>query len=364
MTTTVKPFTFTSSTESITVMSGGKPYTVKSGAPNFNNLQKALKEKRWKDVPKFLTVAKNVEAWSSDKFKVTGSNVTYEGKVIDSGISKRILQMSHDGENPTAMYRFYERLRKNPSKRSVDQLWPFLQKLGIPITPDGCFLAYKGVRRDFYDKHSGTILNKPGVTVELPRNSVSDDPKEACHFGLHVGAESYAGNFADTTVICKVDPEHVVCVPYDHGQEKMRVCKYEVLGIQGEELPSTTYDDSEAMDASTHEFEPGEEVEFENDEEEEDEKPSKKVKVHNAGTPAPGKPKKDKDGKPIAHVTKKATVGTGDYSKYKGMKLADLLTCSLDELRKYATYGLQIVGASKIAGGKTALVQKILKTRR
>jgi hypothetical protein len=348
--------------ESITVISGGKPYTVKSGAPNFYNLKKALKEKNWKDVPKFLTVAKNVEAWSSAKFKVSGNNVTYEGKAIDHGIAKRIVQMSHDGENPNAMYRFYERLQKNPSKRSVDQLWPFLQKLGIPITPDGCFLAYKGVRRDFYDKHSGTILNKPGVTVEIPRNSVSDDPKEACHFGLHVGAQGYAGTFADTTVICKVDPEHVVCVPYDHGQEKMRVCKYEVLGIHGEELPSTTYDDSEATDAVENGgVEPDDEENL-MDVGEEDDGP--KVKVHKAGTPAPRKPKKDKDGKPVAHVTKKSTTGSGDYLKYKKMKLADLLTCSLDELRKYATYGLQIVGASKIAGGKTALVQKILAVRK
>ncbi len=45
------------------------------------------------------------------------------------------------------------------------------------------------------------------------------------------------------------------------------------------------------------------------------------------------------------------------------MDAQKLLEFSLDELRKYATYGLEIVGASKIAGGKTALVGKILKTR-
>lgn len=51
------------------------------------------------------------------------------------------------------------------------------------------------------------------------------------------------------------------------------------------------------------------------------------------------------------------------FDKFKNMDAQKLLELSLDDLRQYATYGLEIVGASKVAGGKTALVGKIIKVR-
>jgi hypothetical protein len=37
---------------------------------------------------------------------------------------------------------------------------------------------------------------------------------------------------------------------------------------------------------------------------------------------------------------------------------------SLDDLRRYATYGMEMVGASKVPGGKSALISKILELRK
>jgi hypothetical protein len=45
------------------------------------------------------------------------------------------------------------------------------------------------------------------------------------------------------------------------------------------------------------------------------------------------------------------------------MGMSELMEQSIDTLRQYAGKGLQIVGASKIHGGKTALVAKILEVR-
>ncbi len=277
--------------------------------------------------------------------------MTYCGQSVPEGIKRRVLALSAEGKSPNPLLRFYERLQKNPSKRSVDQLFPFLDKMNIPITADGCFLAYKGVNSDYTDRHSGTISNRPGTTVKLPRNLVSDDPREECHFGLHVGARSYAGNFADKMVICKVDPENVVCVPYDNSQQKMRVCEYKVIGNYGDDLPSDVIDGEDLETAhDTHSVETIEE-EIES------------VEQLKKGS---SESKKDLHEKVESVKTKRIEkkLDKKEFSKFKGMNANKLMDFSLDELRRYATYGLEMVGASKIPGGKSALVSKILKFKR
>lgn len=265
---------------------------------------------------------------------------------MPSGIERRILSLSSEGKSPEPMLRFYERLNKNPSKRSVDQLFPFLEKMNIPITSDGCFLAYKSVRNDYMDKHSGTISNKPGTTVKLPRNLVSDDPKEECHFGLHVGAHGYASTFSDRLVIAKVDPEHVVCVPYNHHQQKMRVCEYKVIGNYGDKLPDNVIEE-DALETA-HDTEATEIVEEEIDS-------TEQLKS--------GKNKDEKVTPVKTHRTEKK-LDKSAYRRFKGMTAQKLMNESLDDLRKYATYGLEVVGASKIPGGKSALVSRILKAKK
>lgn len=326
------PFTYTN--ESITVVWEGKPHVVRKGSPQFVNLRKVIAEEMWEDIPKHLTVAKSISAWAKGKFTVKDDHFSYEGNELPSDINTRIVEMATKGEDPTPLFKFWERLTKNPSMRSVEQLWPFLKHQGIPLTKSGTFLAYKGVNNDFTDKYTGTISNTPGTVNKMPRNQISDDPRQACHEGFHVGALSYARSFASRVIVCEVDPEHVVCVPYDESQQKMRVCEYKVIGNHnGEYLPSTTFTDVVA--------DPLEEAVAQ----------EKKAKT--------GKEKKQarkalkKAGKQVAKEwTRLAKAGT-----------TELLKESLDVLRAYAGKGLKIVGASKIPGGKVALVSTIIDTR-
>jgi hypothetical protein len=132
----------------------------------------------------------------------------------------------------------------------------------------------------------------------------------------------------------KVDPEHVVCVPIDYSAQKMRVCQYEVMGNYGSGLSSTVYEadknDSGSEDAPTED------------------------------TPAPeAEDKKSRDDSKSTWKPKK-----GMSSKLDKMDFGMLMELSLDELRQYAGKNLSIVGASKIPGGKTALVGRILEVRR
>ena len=218
--------------QTVTVVHDGKSYTVPDTSPNFRLLRAALLAEDFVLALSFLDVKKSIENWASSDglFKVKDNNITFKGEVVEDVIANKIIEMLKDGENATPLLKFYERLSKNPSHRSVSQLWKFLEHCNIPLTADGCFLAYKGVTTDYLDCHSRTVDNHVGQKPVVDRNKVSDDPDHACHFGLHVGALAYASSFGPVVVICKVDPENVVCVPYDSSHMKMRVCTYEVVG--------------------------------------------------------------------------------------------------------------------------------------
>lgn len=259
-------------------------------------------------------------------------------------------------------------LHKNPSFRSRTQLFDFMKHIGIPIEPNGTFLAYKGVRNDYKDAHSGTVDNSPGTHHTMPRNLISDDPNQTCHFGFHVGALGYASTFSQRTVVVRVDPEHVVCVPNDYNGQKMRVCDYTVVGnyldIQTP-MPSTTHQ----IDVETKEdHEWGGDVEEidEADDDELDEVDDAEARsaVDDEGlVSVVDRAVEQSTVKPTQVVLTSKPTGP-KAATFNRMKPAKLMEQSIDDLRKYAGAHLKIVGASKLPGGKSALVSKILNARR
>jgi hypothetical protein len=128
------------------------------------------------------------------------------------------------------MVQFMENLMQNPSKRAVTELYGFLEKNSLPITPDGHFLAYKRVRFDYKDCHTGTMDNSVGKVVEMERNNVDDDKDRTCSTGLHFCSQSYLGHFGgERIVIVKINPRDVVSIPSDYNDSKGRACQYEVV---------------------------------------------------------------------------------------------------------------------------------------
>lgn len=341
--TQAQPMKFTATNDSVTVIYLGNPVPVKRGSANFEGLRKALIEEDWDEAVFHLRSDSSIERWARGKFKVLNGVISYNGAALPSDMNNRIVEMASLGQNPTPLMNFWERLQKNPSKNSVDQLWSFLNNIGIPLTEDGCFLAYKSVRADFKDVYTGTIDNSVGRVVEMPRNQISDNPNHACHAGLHVGALEYAGSFhsGGKMVIAKVDPEHVVCVPNDHSFQKMRVCRYEVVGIHGGgHMPSTTMSDDDMPDYSDDTFwldYSDDDLAYEAD-----------LNASNPVTPT----------RPLGGKKRSKKL-----LKMDNMDEAELMQLSYDELRKYASQGLGIIGAYRITGGKWALVQAISRAR-
>jgi hypothetical protein len=155
---------------------------------------------------------------------------------MHNALTSRKIAMLQEGFPIEPMVAFMENLYANPSKRAVTELYGFLEKNNLPITPDGHFLAYKKVRHNFLDVHSGTMDNSPGTIVEMERNQVDDNKDQTCSTGLHFCGMSYLSCFGgDRTVIVKINPADVVSIPSDYNEAKGRACRYEVIGELGVE---------------------------------------------------------------------------------------------------------------------------------
>ena len=358
---------FTMTNESITVVLNGKVCTVQKGSPNFLNLRQAIMAEKWDEVPKHFTIQNSLEAWANGKFTLKEGKFHFNGDPIPDSLNRRIASMAGGGEDPEPLFKFWERLQRNPSMRSVEQTWPFMEHMSIPITKDGCLLAYKGVNSNLTDKYTGQVSNEIGTINEMARNKISDDPNQGCHYGFHVGALAYARSFASRVVICKVDPADIVCVPYESSHQKMRVCKYKVVGHwNGQPMPNTTIDPGDYGDEPLRDtIRVGSDecliVEFVNSAVKDE-----TIAQALAGQPnqIPGIASPLPEGMSMPKAPSDEKKPTKGFTKFDKLDYAGLMGQSLDDLRQYAGKGLKIVGASKIAGGKTSLIAKILEVRK
>tara|TARA_E500000331_G_scaffold197664_1_gene189924 strand:+ start:348 stop:1904 length:1557 start_codon:yes stop_codon:yes gene_type:complete len=224
----------------ITLIAETGPSVIGKSHPNFYKIKKALLAKNFLEVEEMLDVKNGYKEFSNGLIAVDGDNLIYNGTIVHNVLTQRIVQMIHNGDEATPMLNFLVNLMDNPSEGSIDQLYTFLEHENLPITEDGCFLAYKAINRDYTDKYSGTISNKVGEKVKMPYEEVTADPTKHCSSGLHCGSIEYVrcyGNFqtgennehtGDRLVTVKVNPSAVVSVPEDSDRQKVRVYRYVV----------------------------------------------------------------------------------------------------------------------------------------
>ena len=187
---------------------------------------------------RWLNPAKTLNDYVSPSgaLKVEAGVLRYKGHEIpgDMHVVRRALQLQTEGFPVEPLLNFVERLMNNPSSRAVRELLQFLEYGELPLTPVGCFLAYKKVAEGYLDCHSHTINNAVGQVVEMPRNMVDDRSENTCSHGLHFCSREYLVGFHGAhTMVLKIDPADVVSIPTDYNNTKGRCCKYTVVG----ELP-------------------------------------------------------------------------------------------------------------------------------
>ena len=218
----------------ITIVVDNKPHTVSKTHVTYQKLVDAIKAENWEVVRDLIEPKKVVINYGQGNVSVQGETVFWKDKPMHNSLTVRMIAMLQDEFPIEPMVNFMENLMSNPSKQAVTELYGFLEENNLPITPDGCFLAYKKVRDDYKDCHSGTMDNSVGRIVTMERNEVDDNRDNTCSTGLHFCSESYLAHFSGSrTVIVKINPRDVVSIPSDYNNAKGRACQYEVVGEVG-----------------------------------------------------------------------------------------------------------------------------------
>ena len=252
----------------ITVVLDGERHSINAGNALFSKALDAYKADDWDAFIACVNPEIRLKSLyaSYEGIEVKDGNLYVFGDPVHSTLATRVLSFLEHGLDCVHLFKFILKLNLNPSKRAVDELYTFLEHRALPITDNGNFLAYKAVRADYTDKHSGKFLNTVDAVLEMPRNKVDDDKNVGCSYGFHAGTVEYAKDFLGGQghlMIVEINPADVVSIPTDCQFQKLRTCKYKVVGEYEIDLTDPMY-------ASRFQTEDDDDVDLWGDEDEEE----------------------------------------------------------------------------------------------
>ncbi|AUR85890.1 RIIB protein [Vibrio phage 1.081.O._10N.286.52.C2] len=227
----VEKFAYVITPMNVSFTVDGDAYSADITTKNYQDIVLALLSGDGAGAIALLDIATGIEEFMQGHVSVKGGVVKYRNLAVDGGMTGRILEAMAAGDETkvAVMVKFFENLIQNPSERAINELYGFLEATDIELTDDGHFLAFKRVRDNYTDVHSGKFDNSPGQTVWMQRHHVDDNKEQTCSSGLHVCAKSYLPYFSGARVVmCKVNPRDVVSVPVDYNNAKLRCNEYTV----------------------------------------------------------------------------------------------------------------------------------------
>ena len=247
--------------QSLTVVLNGKSMTMESTNPKFEDAKVALTEENWEELESCFDLSSAVVNFTDGNIKVDEGIVTYKDETVHNHVVDRILNFMSNGLPYKPLVKFLEKLMENPSRRAIEELYSFLEHKSMPLTPDGNFLAYKGVKEDFSDWYSGQFSNQVGQELSMARNKVCDNANNGCSYGFHAGSLEYAKGYGNggNLMVVEINPADVVSVPNDCDCQKLRTCKYKVAALFERKLEEPLcdeygdyedYDEDESEDES------------------------------------------------------------------------------------------------------------------
>lgn len=140
--------------------------------------------------------------------------------------------------------KFMIKASNNPNDVSASDLFEFITVNKLPLSTEGDVLAYKIVKSNFKDIHSGTKDHTPGN--EVTEEVVDYNRDVTCSSGLHFCSKDYlpqyggffgSGNSCNKLILVKIDPSDVAAFPRDYNNAKGRCRKYTVVT----ELPAALF---------------------------------------------------------------------------------------------------------------------------
>jgi hypothetical protein len=218
----------------ITIVIDNESFSIGYDHPNYMKIKQCVIDNDEAGIKELSDIPTAIESFAEGNVEIVNGVFLYKGVELHNTLTDRVMGMMQSGFPFKPMLSFIDNLLGNPSNRAINELYTFMENKNLPITEDGCILAYKALRKDYTDKWTGTIDNSVGKTVEMDRWQVDDNCNNGCSHGLHAGALEYVESYRiekseDVVVIVKINPQDVVSVPEDYNFQKMRCCKYSVV---------------------------------------------------------------------------------------------------------------------------------------
>lgn len=255
---------YTISRDALTLFIGGIPYNADSGHPNYEKIIQLLmsgdytEDKLLELVSVRVHLENIIAAHQVQDVKIGTDTVWYKDRPVHSHLSTRMLDIVSKGLDVTPWALFMNKLYANPSRRAVEELYLWLEKSQMPITPEGNFLAYKKVRDDYssyhLDPNGNKVWNRVGDIVSMERNEVEDDRRLTCAQGLHFCSWTYLPHYygrQGRVMMLSVNPADVVSIPKDYDDAKGRAWQYKVVGEIDQRLTEFAFSDQPVVDVSS-----------------------------------------------------------------------------------------------------------------
>lgn len=223
---------YTYSDKSITVTIGFKPVQILASDPLFETVKNLIASGADEEAIKTeIDRAAQFIAKSGGVFTVK-DGVAYVGdNRVNDFLTKQFFSIKDAGMDTLPWEKFVANVYDNPSETAREELFQFLEKSNLPITPDGCFLAYKKVKADYTDCYTGKIDNSIGAEIpRMDRDKCDPDRNNTCSTGYHFCSYTYLQHFWGAHImVVKVNPRDVTAIPIDYNRAKGRCCYYEIV---------------------------------------------------------------------------------------------------------------------------------------
>lgn len=218
-----------------------KVYTAEPGHPNYGKICSALIDGK-ATLDQIVPMFDVKRALSTDGFVIDDEGVAhYNGKALSAYITSRLSSSMIDGFGTGPIARFIEKTLANPNPEVHEDLLRWVEESMLPITEDGNIIAFKRVREDLKDIHSGKVQYSIGKITEIPRESCTFNRAEPCGPGLHFAGRGYHfGSESLPLIMLEIDPADVTSFP--KNEPKGRCCRLRTVKIVSEGERDGTYD--------------------------------------------------------------------------------------------------------------------------
>lgn len=215
----------------VSVYIDGEYFTADSTQPNFQALVAELRKKP-RDVDAILAlvdIPAFMAAITSGRVEISSNELRFKGEPVSGYMAEKLVLMLDKESEIESWAAFMDNVMDNPDPSVRDDLYKWMEVGKMPITPDGHLIAFKKVRGDYKDVHSGQFDNSPGQELEMDRALCDPNRNNTCSTGFHFCSVGYLSCFSgDRVVVVRINPRDVTAIPKDYNNQKARCCRYVV----------------------------------------------------------------------------------------------------------------------------------------